>query len=198
MRAAKGDLRNRVLMARDQLGDAYRASCAQKLCDYLDVFDDVRGKVVSGFLPIQSEIDAQPLMKALEVKGARLCLPVVLDKTTIEFRAWADGEALVDAGFGTKGPAKEAAPLLPDVMIVPLAAFDAYGGRIGYGAGYYDRAIARLREAGKSPKTVGLGFALQEVALVPQNAHDIALDAILTHEGVIMPEPRPHTTLKGK
>ncbi|MEP2944450.1 MAG: 5-formyltetrahydrofolate cyclo-ligase [Hyphomicrobiales bacterium] len=197
LKAAKQDLRTRALVARDQLRAPYRASCAKKLLDYQDVFGDVNGKVVSGFLPIRSEIDAQPLMNALRAKGAELCLPAVTDKTTIEFRAYEDEQALVEAGFGTLAPPAHARVLHPEMMIVPLSVFDTYGGRIGYGAGYYDRAIARLVAAGRPPLTVGLAFALQEVPLVPQDAHDIRLDYILTHEGVIAPEVYPALSIQG-
>lgn len=197
LKAAKEDLRSRTLVARDQLRAPYRAACANKLLDYLDVFGDVRGKVVSGFLPIRSEIDPRPLMNALKDKGASLCLPVVVDKTTIEFREYQEKATLVEAGFGTKGPSSDAAKLQPEVMIVPLAVFDTYGGRIGYGAGYYDRAISRLVAAGTPPLTVGLAFALQEMPLVPQDTYDIVLDRILTPEGGIIPESRPEPRSQG-
>jgi len=196
IKSAKADLRRRCLVARDELRAAYRSACSDKLLDYIDVFGDVDGKIVSGFLPIRSEIDARPLMRALKARGARLCLPVIVDKTTIEFRAYDHEGDLVDAGFGTKGPPHNAPVLEPDVMIVPLAVFDAYGGRIGYGAGYYDRAISRIRaHVGKSPFTVGVAFALQEVPFVPQDQNDVALERILTHEGVIVLEPRPMSSV---
>lgn len=188
LRAAKQEVRKRILFARDLLSEEYRLECANALLDHLDVFGEVEGKTISGFLPIQSEMDARPLMTALKAKGARLCLPVVIDKTTLEFRAYENDSSLVDAGFGTKGPPKGSQVVQPDIMIVPLAAFDPHGGRIGYGAGHYDRAIAKLRAHGASPRIVGLGFAMQEVPHVPQDENDIALDAILTHEGVIRPD----------
>ena len=91
----------------------------------------------------------RPLMFALREKGARLCLPAILDKTTIVFRELVRGAPLVDMGFGTAGPAPRMPRCsIPTIMLVPLAAFDERGHRIGYGAGYYDRAIARLKEAG--------------------------------------------------
>lgn len=190
-RAAKHELRTRTLTARDQLRAAYRTACGERLVDYLDLFGDVAGKTVSGFWPIRSEIDPRPLMAALKQQGALLALPVVLDKVTIEFRAYQSDEELIDAGFGTYGPGPKAARFDPDIMLVPLSVFDMHGGRIGYGAGFYDRAIQRLIDKGRKPFTVGLAFALQEVPKVPQNDHDICLDRILTHEGVIVPEARP-------
>ena len=123
--------------------------------------------IVSGFLPIRSEMDLGPLMAALAGKGARLCLPAILDRTTMVFRACEPGAPLVDMGFGTQGPGEAAAVLEPAVMLVPLAAFDARGDRIGYGAGHYDRAIARLHENGSRPRLIGVAFDCQRVEAVP-------------------------------
>ena len=92
----------------------------------------------------------RPLLFALREQGARLCLPAILDKTTIVFRELVRGAPLVDMGFGTLGPGADAEVLDPTLMLVPLAAFDGRGHRIGYGAGHYDRAIARLTDAGRA------------------------------------------------
>ena len=143
----------------------------------------VPGTVVSGFLPIRSEIDARPLMDALRRAGARLCLPAVIDRETIEFRELTRTTALVDTGFGTVGPGPDVPVLRPEILVVPLAAFDRRGGRLGYGAGYYDRAAAGLGAV-----LVGLAFAEQEVAHVPTEAHDVPLDAVATDAEAFMTE----------
>ena len=119
------------------------------------------GPVVSGLLPIRSEADLRPLMAALADRGARLALPVVLDRETIVFRALVRGAEMVSTGFGTSGPGPDAAVLDPDVMLVPLAAFDRRGHRLGYGAGHYDRAIARLHERGVYFRSLHLGNVVQ-------------------------------------
>ena len=142
------------------------------------------GTVVSGFSPIRSEADIRPLMFSMREKGARLCLPVVLDRETIVFRDLVRGAELVDTGFGTAGPGPEAEVLDPELLLVPLSAFDAAGNRIGYGAGHYDRAIARLRAKGMRPRLVGIAFSCQEVEEVPAEPHDVPLDAILTEDGL--------------
>lgn len=142
------------------------------------------GMAVSGFLPIRSELDLRPTMALLAGRGARLCVPAILDRETIVFRELVRGAPLVDMGFGTYGPGPEADILEPDLMLVPLAAFDARGHRIGYGAGYYDRAIARLRASGRAPRLVGTAFACQEVEQVPAEAHDVPLPEIITESGL--------------
>lgn len=142
------------------------------------------GTVISGFMPIRSEADTRPLMEALRDKGATLCLPVMLDRETIVFRAFARNAELVKTGFGTSGPDESAAVLDPNILLVPLSAFDGHGQRIGYGAGHYDRAIARLHAKGLEPLLIGIAFDCQEVPSVPAEAHDVALDAILTESGL--------------
>ncbi len=142
------------------------------------------GTIVSGFMPIRSEVDLRPLMEALRDKGARICLPVMVDRETIIFREFAKDAELVKSGFGTLGPDEQAAVLDPDLLLVPLSAFDAKGHRIGYGAGHYDRAIARLHAKGRNPTLIGIAFDCQEVPSVPAEAHDVALDAVLSESGV--------------
>ncbi len=182
---AKAALRRRVLAMRDAIEPDARAAMSKATAEHAARLSIPAGAVVSGFLAIRSEIDPRPLLDHLAHRGARLCLPVVIDKQTIVFRAWRPGEPLVDAGFGTQGPAKDAPVVDPQWMIVPLSAFDERGGRLGYGAGHYDRAIARLAETGRRPILVGLAFSSQQVDRVPQNADDEPLDAVITEAGLM-------------
>ncbi|MGL5136225.1 MAG: 5-formyltetrahydrofolate cyclo-ligase, partial [Beijerinckiaceae bacterium] len=101
------------------------------------------------------------------------------------FRRWIDGVELVDAGFGTLGPDESADELRPTILLVPLAAFDASGQRIGWGEGHYDRVIARLIADGDDLLTIGVAFSFQQVDRVPAEAHDRPLDLIVTELGVI-------------
>lgn len=185
LKSAKANLRVKILGARDGLSIEWRAKASLSIdrigAPLIDIAD---GEIVSGFFPIRSEVDIRPLMTSLEKKGARLCLPVVKDRETLEFRELLPGADLVETGFGTVGPGPEAAVLQPQLMLVPLAAFDKTGHRIGYGAGYYDRAIARLRRVGLSPRLIGVAFDMQEVDEVPHDSHDVAMPAILTDGGL--------------
>ncbi|MBO6902923.1 MAG: 5-formyltetrahydrofolate cyclo-ligase [Rhizobiaceae bacterium] len=180
----KHRLRSEALARRDALDPQWRVEASLAIAESLGVIDFEPGTVVSGFLPIRSEVDLRPGMAALRDRGAALCLPAILDTTTIAFRELVRGAEMVPMGFGTFGPGPEAKVLQPDLMLVPLAAFDDRGHRIGYGAGYYDRAIARLREAGKTPRLIAVAFECQRVDLVPDEPHDVPLAEIVTEAGL--------------
>ena len=180
----KKTIRRERLAARDAIPADIRIEKSLAMAEHGADIAFEPGTVVSGFSPIRSEADIRPLMFALREKGARLCLPVVEDRETIIFRELVRGAELVDTGFGTAGPGPEAEVLDPQMLLVPLSAFDAAGNRIGYGAGHYDRAIARLREKGMTPRLIGIAFACQEVDNVPAEPHDVPLDAILTEDGL--------------
>ena len=183
--AEKPRLRGERLAARDALTQAERQEKSQALTAHgASTIPFAPGAIISGFMPIRSEADIRPLMEALRTKGGRLVLPVVLDRETIVFRAFDADTTLVKTGFGTTGPGADADVLDPDILLVPLSVFDAHGQRIGYGAGHYDRAIARLHGKGRSPVLIGVAFDCQEVPLVPAEPHDVPLDAILTESGL--------------
>lgn len=180
----KRALRAQALARRDALDPAWRIEASLAFAQRAAEIAPPSGTVVSGFWPIRSEVDVRPLMAALAERGARLCLPDILDRTTIVFRELLRGAPLVDMGFGTRGPGEAAAELEPEVMLVPLAAFDRRGHRIGYGAGYYDRAIARLRARGRAGRLIGIAFDCQAVERVPEEPHDIRIPEILTESGL--------------
>jgi 5-formyltetrahydrofolate cyclo-ligase len=141
--------------------------------------------IVSGFMPMKTEIDPLPLMRKLEGQGARLALPVLVGRgTPLVMRAWTFGEPLSAGVWGIREPEPEAEEVAPDILLVPLLAFDRAGSRIGYGGGYYDRTIAALR-AKKPVTAVGIAFAAQEVPQVPVGAGDARLDLVLTEREVI-------------
>lgn len=180
----KKELRRQALARRDALDPVWRIEASLKIAEATDGLGVKPGTVVSGFWPMRSEVDVRPLMAALRERGARLCLPAILDGTTIVFRELVRGAPLVEMGFGTAGPGEEAAVLDPAVMLMPLAAFDDRGHRIGYGGGYYDRAIERLYAKGLRPRLVGIAFDCQHVPEVPDEDHDIRLHEILTESGL--------------
>ncbi len=180
----KRELRRDALARRDALELSWRIEQSLAMANLADSIAPNPGTVVSGFWPMRSEVDVRPLMSALEDNGARICLPAILDRTTIEFRALMQEDALIDMGYGTLGPGEHAETLDPNIMLVPLAAFDHRGHRIGYGAGYYDRAIAKLVAKGQSPRLIGIAFDCQQVPLVPDEPHDVIIPEILTESGL--------------
>lgn len=184
-REMKAALRLDRLAKRDAIPAEQRIEKSLAIAEHAgDEIEFEPGTVISGFFPIRSEMDVRPLMARLRGRGARLGLPVIVSKQQIVFRELVPDGELVDTGFGTFGPGPEAQEVDPDIMLVPLSAFDATGHRIGYGAGLYDRAIDQIRKKGLNPRLIGIAFDLQEVAHVPAEPHDVSLDAILTESGL--------------
>jgi len=134
---------------------------------------------------MRSEINPLPLMRKLAEAGARLALPVIAGRgKPLIMRAYAIGDELARGQWGIREPKPEAGEVAPDILLVPLAAFDRAGQRIGYGAGYYDMTIHGLR-AQKPVATIGLAFAAQEIGEVPAAPHDERLDFVLTEREAI-------------
>jgi 5-formyltetrahydrofolate cyclo-ligase len=124
------------------------------------------------------------LTQELAVRGMRLALPVIAARDSpLGFRLWAPGDELLRGPLGILEPSPDAAEIVPDIVLVPLAAFDRLGHRIGYGAGHYDRTLARLRDS-KKIIAIGLAFAVQEIETIPALPHDVALDYVLTETEV--------------
>lgn len=138
------------------------------------------GAIVAGFLPIGDEIDLRPLLRTLHARGHTIVLPVTPPRgQPLSFHVWTPEAPLITERFGTQAPTGPAA--VPDVVLVPLLAFDARGHRLGYGGGYYDRTLAGL----PTRFAIGCGYAAQQVETVPTGPHDIPLDAVATERGVI-------------
>ena len=177
---SKAALRSAALAARDGLSREQRAAAAQALAARGLPFEITAGAVVAGYSPIRSEIDPLPLMQKLAAQGARLALPAVAARgQSLIFRAWSPNDRLMLGALGIPEPSPAAAEVLPDIMLVPLAAFDQLGHRIGYGAGHFDFTFAHLRKM-KPIVGVGLAFAAQEIEAIPALSHDVALDYVLT------------------
>jgi len=182
---AKAQLRRAGQARRDAVPAEMRKSAAEAIAARAFPLVIAAGMVVSGFMPLKSEISPLPLMRKLVDAGARLALPVVAGRgKPLIMRSWQWGEPLVPGVWGIREPDPRAPELQPDILLVPLLAFDRSGHRIGYGAGYYDLTIAQLR-ANKPIAAVGIAFAAQEVKTVPRNAFDARLDLVLTENETI-------------
>ena len=177
---SKAALRAAALAARDGLSREVRAAAAQAVARHGLPFAVTGSTVVAGYSAIRSEIDPLPLMQKLAAQGARLALPAVAAPgRALIFRAWSLSDRLMVGPLGIREPPSVAAEVMPDIVLVPLAAFDRFGHRIGYGAGHYDLTFAHVRKI-KPVIGVGLAFAVQEIEAIPALAHDVALDYVLT------------------
>src|SRR5260221_14479003 len=182
--ASKAELRATALAKRDALSDEQRADAAQALAKRGVPFEIAPGMIVSGYSPIRNEIDPVPLMRKLAAQGAKLALPAVMARgKSLAFRAWSPDDRLMLGALGIPEPSPAAAEVIPDIMLVPLAAFDRQGHRIGYGAGHYDFTLEHLRKA-KVITAIGTAFSVQEINAVPAQRHDVALDYVLTEKKV--------------
>jgi len=177
---SKAEFRATVIAARDALSPEQRGAAAAAVAARGLPFAVAPGAVVAGYAPIRSEFDPLPLLRRLADAGARLALPVITGREQpLQFRSFSIGEALERGPLGIQQPTVAAADVVPGILLVPLAAFDRSGHRIGYGAGYYDRSIATLRGRNRTI-AVGLAFAMQEIDAVPALPHDALMDYVLT------------------
>ncbi|MDP3369583.1 MAG: 5-formyltetrahydrofolate cyclo-ligase [Brevundimonas sp.] len=173
----KGELRAAMRATRKRLSglDAGAAARAAEQAEALPP-----GRIVAVYRAIGSELDADALSRALSRAGRELCLPVVIERDApMIFRRWLPGEPLELDEAGVPAPFPLAEVVDPDLILTPLLAFDAGGGRLGQGGGYYDRTFAALPHAAR----VGFAYAGQEVDDLPVEAHDIRLHGVLTETG---------------
>ncbi|HET9415399.1 MAG TPA: 5-formyltetrahydrofolate cyclo-ligase [Pseudolabrys sp.] len=181
----KAQLRQQAFARRDALPADERAAAAETIAARRFPVTVTTGMIVSGFSPMKTEINPLPLMRKAVQLGARLALPAIAGRgKPLIMRAYAFGDELARGQWGIREPKADAPEVAPDILIVPLAAFDRAGHRIGYGAGYYDMTINALR-AKKRVIAVGIAFAAQEITSVPATERDARLDFVLTEREVI-------------
>jgi len=156
---------------------AGQGQAAELLADFLS---DFKGKALSGYMAMRTEMDP---MAAMVAHQGPVCVPVIVGKgQALRFREWTPGCAMVRGEFGADIPV-DGAWIEPEVLIVPLIAFDDQGFRLGYGGGFYDRTLQGLR-ARRATLAVGFGFADQKITLVPIDNTDQRLDVMVTERGV--------------
>jgi 5-formyltetrahydrofolate cyclo-ligase len=156
---------------------AGQGQAAEILADFLSA---QKGKILSGYMPMRTEIDPLPAMAAHQ---GLVGVPVIVAKATpLRFREWSPGCRLVEGAFKAMIP-EDGSWVEPEVLIVPMLAWDRRGYRLGYGGGFYDRTLEGLRAKGPV-LAVGFAFAAQEVEAVPTDEFDQRLDAVVTERGV--------------
>ncbi|MBS7696594.1 MULTISPECIES: 5-formyltetrahydrofolate cyclo-ligase [unclassified Chelatococcus] len=182
--ARKSDLRASVLAARKIFASSHGVAASTALAGRVLELSIFRPQdAVGGYWPIRGEIDPKPLLSALAERRVPTALPVIVDDD-LSFHLWREGDPLQSVGLGTFGPHAGAPSVRPAILLVPLVAFDRRGHRLGYGRGFFDRVIARLRASGPLT-TIGLAYAMQEVPVVPTEPHDQPLDYVATEHGVL-------------
>jgi len=145
-----------------------------------------RSGVLAIYKALGAELDPRPLGDLLAKQGWSLALPAVeVEDGPLVFRAWKPGERLAHDLTGLPAPLTSAAEVRPDLILVPLLAFDRTGARLGQGGGHYDRTLAALRAGPRPPSAIGFAYIGQETPGLPREPHDQALDGILTEAGYI-------------
>jgi 5-formyltetrahydrofolate cyclo-ligase len=176
---AKAAARALAYTARKAAFAAGQGQAAEILADYLAQF---RGCALSGYMPMRTEIDPLPAMAAHQ---GTVGVPVIMAAATpLRFREWSPGCAMTEGAFKAFIPV-DGAWIEPEVLIVPLLAFDARGFRLGYGGGFYDRTLQALRQRHLTV-AVGFAFAAQQIDRVPTDVFDQRLDAVVTENGVTL------------
>jgi 5-formyltetrahydrofolate cyclo-ligase len=183
----KAALRREALARRRALAPAARAAFSRRLAaEGLRLARLWRPRAVSAFHPLRDEPDTLELLRALAAEGFATALPVVVGRgSPLVFRLWRPGDPTRPGPMSIAEPLEAASAVEPDLLFVPLACFDRRGNRIGYGAGFYDRTLARLR-AMKPVHAVGVAYGVCEVAAAPYEAHDESLDAIVTEQETML------------
>ncbi len=179
--AAKAAIREEVRARRNAFGVAARASASAAIArSVIPLAERIRPAVMAAYHPIQSEADPSAIVDWALRSGIACALPAVQDAQTLVFRRHRVGDQLVGGGFGTLAPPHDAEEVDPDLLLVPMLAFDRHGTRLGSGRGFYDRGVGLLLHKGIGPLLIGIAFALQEVAQIPAEAHDVKMDWIVT------------------
>ena len=166
---------------RDAVPPERRAAASLAIADRcLAIIGASKPRRLALYLPIRSEVDPTPILNAARAAGIEIALPAVTGSTTMVFRHYQPGDALIAGRLGTRAPTVAAAVVDPDLILVPMVGFDRSGARLGHGRGFYDSALAAIHASGRRPPLVGLAFSVQEVLRIPHEPHDIRLDLIVT------------------
>jgi 5-formyltetrahydrofolate cyclo-ligase len=188
MLVSKPSLRKASLARREALTAptrrAWSLACVRRLIRFVEPLS-LEGSVIAGYSPIRSEVNVTPALVSLIASDRVAVLPrATREERVLRFYRWREGDELVEDVHGIPAPAHAEDPLIPSILIVPLLAFDRRLHRLGYGAGFYDATLAKLRET-KPVIAIGVAFSLQETNDIPQEGFDQPLDAVVTEKEII-------------
>lgn len=182
----KDSIRQQALGRRSRMTEAERARAAIKIKKtFLSSMTLRPGSIIAGYWPIKSEPDIRPVLKEMAKRGYRVALPVVIEvKQPLSFRTWDQSTLMRDGRFNISEPDPETSfPVVPDIILVPMLAFDLQGHRLGYGAGFYDRTLGYLKDI-NNPKAIGISYECQIFPSVCHDKHDRPMNMIITEECV--------------
>ena len=178
----KSQLRNKIIKIRKKIKKKNNQIDFKQIMKILKI-EKMTKKTIGGYYPINFEIDDLQLLKKLEKKKFNISLPVVKKNNQMNFYKWSFSDLLKVNKYGIPEPENKDI-VYPDVILVPLVAFDKNLNRLGYGGGYYDRLIEKLSKK-KNIIKIGLAFSIQEIDKVPINMYDQKLDYIVTNKHII-------------
>ena len=141
--------------------------------------------IIAGYYPSDFEVDIIKFIEEALKKNFKIVLPVVKTEKNICFYSWVLNEPLYVSRYGILEPKKTKKEIIPDLIMVPLVAFDKYLNRIGYGKGYYDRSLKKIKKIKKKAIYLGIAYSFQRCKPIPVNQHDFKLDYIFTERGII-------------
>ena len=178
--------RKKARLLREQLHNDQRKTAPKKLAKFVpEILQNFKCNSIAGFMAISTEINIIPLMQDLAAERRQLCLPVTRRSPDILlFRNYVLGQKLELGPYKTKQPAESSSQVFPDLVLVPLLAFDGDFNRLGYGGGYYDRTIYKFRKSGQKVSFVGVAYSGQGVDKVPTTSDDEPMDGVLTPSGL--------------
>ena len=141
--------------------------------------------VIAGYYPSSNEVNILSFLKEASKKKIRLVLPVIGTSNKMNFKSWFFEEPLYVNKFGILEPKKSNKAIIPDLILVPLVAFDRKLNRIGYGKGYYDRSLQKISKSKKKIVALGIAYTFQRCTIIPANKYDYKLDYIFTEQGFV-------------
>ena len=184
---SKSELRKIFLSKRKKISIENRTNLSISISNIaLSFISNINAKKVGCYLPINSEVNSNFLIQKLFKSNFEICLPITpIKPSELLFKSWKPKDPLVPGPFGTRQPLNNSTKITPEILIVPMLAYDLYGYRLGYGGGYYDRTIKALYETNENLITIGLAFENQKCEKLPVDNHDIPLKVLIHENGIL-------------
>ena len=185
MKFSKALLRSRALLERKKKHSKVKKFNFNLLFSLIKRNFSNRKISIAGYYPSNYEVDVIKFIKEAVNKNFKVSLPVIGPSNSMCFRSWSFQEPLYLNKFGIPEPKDSNKEIIPDLIIVPLVAFDKHLNRIGYGKGYYDRSLNKINKTKKKTIFLGVAYSFQKCNIIPTNKYDFKLDYILTEQGII-------------